>query len=368
MKSFQFDEVIVERGSESSPIYRNLRQNLPDMPFRTIEDIASSRASAGGDDFGAAKKTLYLTRHKGDFLKKCPGSEGQVCCNYFVINFASNCPMDCSYCYLQEYLEDNSSLKVFSNVGDMIDEADRTLARHRGVFFRIGTGEITDSLALEPYTGMVGELIPYFAEQSNVLLELKTKSDCVDSLLRFDPKGRIVVGWSMNPQRVIDLDEHGTASLDQRLRAARLCQEAGYRLGFHFDPMIEYPGWEADYENMLEQLFAAVDWRGLSWLSLGVLRQTPGLKRAMRARFPRTGLLTGEQVLCSDGKFRYFQPLRVAMYRKMVRWIRRSAPTVKIYLCMESRQVWEQVFGFAPACEKELGNQMAPEAQPTLHA
>jgi len=26
---------------------------------------------------------------------------------------------------------------------------------------------------------------------------------------------------------------------------------------------------------------------------------------------------------------------------------------------MESKEVWEQVFGFAPSCEKELGNQMA---------
>ncbi len=48
--------------------------------------------------------------------------------------------MDCSYCYLQEYLADNSALKVFSNVDDLIAETDRTLARHRGVFFRIGTG------------------------------------------------------------------------------------------------------------------------------------------------------------------------------------------------------------------------------------
>jgi spore photoproduct lyase len=368
MNGLQLDEVIVERGSASSPIYRNLRQTLPHVPFRIVEGVASSRLPAGGDYFGAAKKTLFLAKHKGEFLKKCPGSDGQVCCNYFVINFASNCPMDCSYCYLQEYLADNSSLKVFSNVGDLLDETDRTLSRHRGVFFRIGTGEITDSLALEPYTGMVGELIPYFAEQPNVLLELKTKSDCVEGLLRFDPKGRIVVGWSMNPQRVIDLDEHGTASLEQRLRAARLCQEAGYRLGFHFDPIIEYPGWEADYEAMLEQTFATIDWRRLSWLSLGVLRQTPGLKRAMRERFPRTGLLTGEQVLCPDGKFRYFQPLRVEMYRKMVRWIRRAAPTVKIYLCMESRQVWEQVFGFAPACEKDLGNQMDPDVSQAIHA
>lgn len=369
MKTLQFDEVIVESGSESSQIYRNLRRTLAHLPFTIVDNIGPDKTViSDGDRFGAAKRTLYLARHKGDFLKKCPGSEGQVCCNYFVINFASNCPMDCSYCYLQEYLADNSALKVFGNVDDLIGEADRTLARHRGVFFRIGTGEITDSLALEPYTGMVGELIPYFAEQPNVLLELKTKSDCVETLLDLDPKGRIVVGWSMNPQRVIDFDEHGTASLSERLHAARLCQEAGYRLGFHFDPMIEYPGWESEYESMIEQIFATIEWRNLSWLSLGVLRQTPGLKGTMRERYPKSDLLAGEQVLCPDGKLRYFQPLRVQMYRKMVRWIRRAAPTVKIYLCMESRQVWEQVFGFAPSCEKDLGNQMAPEIQQTIHA
>ena len=369
MKNLQFDEVIVESGSESSPIYRNLRRSLGHLPFSSVDAMAPGiPVAVNRDPFGSAKKKLYLTRHKGEFLKKCPGSEGQVCCNYFVINFASNCPMDCSYCYLQEYLADNSALKVFSNVGDLIAETDRTLARHRGVFFRIGTGEITDSLALEPHTGMVRELIPYFAEQPNVLLELKTKSDRVETLLDCDSKGRVVVGWSMNPQRIIDLDEHGTASLRERLHAARLCQEAGYRLGFHFDPMIEYPGWETEYEAMIELTFATIDWRKLSWVSLGVLRQTPGLKRTMRERYPRSNLLTGEQVLCPDGKLRYFQPLRVEMYRSMVRWIRRAAPTVKIYLCMESRQVWEQVFGFVPSCEKDLGNQLAPQIQGTNHA
>ena len=43
------------------------------------------------------------------------------------------------------------------------------------------------------------------------------------------------------------------------------------------------------------------------------------------------------------------------MYRKMVSWIRRAAPTVKIYLCMESREVWEQVFGYAPVLRKRAG-------------
>jgi hypothetical protein len=44
----------------------------------------------------------------------------------------------------------------------------------------------------------------------------------------------------------------------------------------------------------------------------------------------------------------------------MLGWIRRTAPTVKVYLCMESKHIWEQVFGYAPSCEKELGAQLNP--------
>ncbi len=361
MRDFEPQEVIVEVGAEKSPVFGNLRRAFPNIPFRFVEDPQSLWPAMmdSRDPLGQGKKRLVLMPHRGDFLKKCPGSQGQVCCNYFVINFASNCPMECSYCYLQEYLAHNPALKVFSNVDDLLDEAHRLLSRHRRFFFRIGTGEITDSLALDPYIGFSAEVIPFFAEQPNVLLELKTKSDRVEGLLDLDPKGRVVVSWSMNPQRVIEKDEHLTASFEERLLAARRCQEAGYKLGFHFDPIIEYSGWEEDYREMVERIFTVVDHTRIAWLSMGVLRNTPGLKRIMRERFPSTRLISGEQVLCPDGKMRYFQPLRVSMYRKMLRWIRNASPTVFVYLCMESREVWEQVFGFAPSCEKELGNQMA---------
>lgn len=359
MKEFEPGEIVVEAGSEQSPIYRNLRRALPNVPFTFVNSAATPPALfAARDPFGEGKRRFFLMRHKGDFLKKCPGSDGQVCCNYFVINFASNCPMECSYCYLQEYLAQNPALKIFSNVEDLIEEAHRLLSRHRRFFFRIGTGEITDSLALDPYIGFSAEVVPFFAAQPNVLLELKTKSDRVEGLLGLDPKDRVVVSWSMNPERVIEGDEHLTASFEERLAAARRCQEAGYKLGFHFDPLIEYPGWETDYREMVERIFATIDHRRIAWISMGVLRNTPALKRIMRERFPSTGLLSGEQVLCPDGKMRYFQPLRVSMYRKMLSWIRAAAPVVFVYLCMESKEVWEQVFGFAPRCEKELGEAM----------
>jgi spore photoproduct lyase len=366
MRSFEPQEIIVETGSERSPIFRNLKRSFPEIPFTFADEVRDNEATRSmRDAFGEEKRRLLLARHRGEFLKKCPGSDGQVCCNYFVINFASNCPMDCSYCYLQEYLADNPALKVFSNVDDLLSEADALFSRQRKFFFRIGTGEIADSLALDPYIGFCAEVVPFFAEQPNVLLELKTKSDCVEGLLKLDPKERVVVSWSMNPQKVIDADEHGTASLDERLAAARRCQSAGYKLGFHFDPIVEYAGWEEDYRCMVGKVFAAVDHRRIAWISMGVLRTTPGLKRTMRSRFPASRLPAGEQVLCPDGKMRYFQPLRVGMYRKMLGWIRAAAPIVFVYLCMESREVWEQVFGFVPACEKELGQAIGNRQQAT---
>jgi len=358
MQAYRPDEVLVERGSERSVLYHNLRKALPDTPFTVVaspEDYVQARRT---DPFADSKRQLVLASHKGSFLKKCPGSDGQVCCNYFVINFASNCPMDCTYCYLQDYLAANPALKVFSNVDDLLRETDELLTCHRGSFFRIGTGEITDSLALDPLIGFAAETVPFFAEQRNALLELKTKSDCVEGLLRVDPKDRVVVSWSMNPQRVIDADERLTASFDERLEAAVRCQDAGYKIGFHFDPMVEYAGWQVDYRAMVERIFSRVDYRRVAWLSMGVLRTTPALKGVVRERFPETRILSGEHILCPDGKMRYFQPLRVSMYRGMLEWIREAAPTVFVYLCMETKEVWDQVFGFFPSCEKELAERM----------
>ena len=43
--------------------------------------------------------------------------------------------MDCSYCYLQEYLAHNPALKVFANVDDLLAEADELLSKHGAISF-----------------------------------------------------------------------------------------------------------------------------------------------------------------------------------------------------------------------------------------
>src|SRR5262249_9518810 len=148
------------------------------------------------------------------------GTAGMVCCNYLVIDFGSNCPFDCSYCFLQEYLANNPALKVFTNVGDALGEVDAVHRGHRDRTFRIGTGERVDSLALDHLTDLSCELVPFFAAHDNALLELKTKSDRVENLLRHDPRDRVVVSWSVNPSAITAVEEAGCASLAQRIAAA----------------------------------------------------------------------------------------------------------------------------------------------------
>jgi len=50
-----------------------------------------------------------------------------------------------------------------------------------------------------------------------------------------------------------------------------------------------------------------------------------------------------------DGKMRYFKPLRIKLYSKMLRWIREYSQDVMVYFCMEDEEVWKKSFGFIPS-------------------
>jgi spore photoproduct lyase len=89
MRDYRPEEIVIEADLEESPIVRNVRRAFPTVPVTFVDDgaVLRSRLMASEDPLGEGKKRIFLTRNRGEFLKKCPGSDGQVCCNYFVINF-----------------------------------------------------------------------------------------------------------------------------------------------------------------------------------------------------------------------------------------------------------------------------------------
>ncbi len=305
--------IYLEPGAEDYALTQRILDSLPDVPVvreASSRQVTAEIAEGASDIFGTAKNRWVLAPFQGPFLKKCPGiSPGMVCCNYYVVNLIKNCVYDCSYCFLQDFLENNPLLTAFVNVEDLIAELQEEFRIHPDRTFRVGTGELTDSLALDHLIPHTELLIPFFNRQSNAVLELKTKSDQIENLLKHDPTN-VIVSWSINPQEIADREEKGTPSIARRLEAARLCQEKGYRVGFHFDPVIIFPGWEQAYESLIDTLFDTVAQEGIEWISLGSFRYRPNLRRIMKDRHSGTRLLTGEHVAGADGKYRYLRPLR----------------------------------------------------------
>ncbi len=51
---------------------------------------------------------------------------------------------------------------------------------------------------------------------------------------------------------------------------------------------------------------------------------------------------------------RYFKPPRIALYKHMVGAIKKIAPNVFVYLCMEDDEIWQDAFDFTPAEKGDL--------------
>ena len=299
-------------------------------------------------NLSAGKRHLLLCRNRGAFFKPCPATREYRCCDYQVLNIGMNCPMDCVYCILQAYLN-NPWLSFFINVEDLFAELDAALDAEPERFFRIGTGEFTDSLALDSLTRLSPRLVEYMAGRDNAVLELKSKSVNTDNLEGLDHRGRTIVAWSLNSPPIMAREEIRTATLEERLQAAAQCAGWGYTLAFHFDPIILHPGWEEGYRYTINRLFATVPATSIAWISLGALRYLPPLKQIAATRFPGSRFFYQEFIDGLDGKRRYFRTQRVAMYRFILNELQRHAHSrTCLYFCMENDTIWQDVFGFVP--------------------
>ncbi len=300
------------------------------------------------ENLTAGKRQLFLCRNRGAFFKPCPGTREYRCCDYQVLNIGTNCPIDCAYCILQAYLN-TPWLTFYANIDDLCSELQQKLAAQSQNSFRIGTGEFTDSLAIDRLTCLSRTLVPLIGRTSNAVLELKTKSAVIDNLQGLDHRGKTVVAWSLNSPAIMKRFELRSATLTERLEAAKQCVAWGYRVAFHFDPIIDHPGWQAGYEETIDRLYSTVPAEAIVWISLGALRFIPSLKEIGIRRFPRSKIYFHEFVQGLDGKSRYFRPNRVELYKFIHERLKlRAAATTCIYFCMESDEIWREVMGFAP--------------------
>ncbi len=307
--------------------------------------LGSERDSLSADEYAQSKRSLWLTPFRGAFFKRCPGATQKKvlnCCNYHILNLGSQCNFDCSYCYLQSYLR-HKTLKIYTNIEDALNELREMATEHGHLPFRVGTGEIMDSLSLDPLTLVSRDLISFFAQYPKWTLEFKTKSDLVDQFLDLPHAGNVVVSWSVNPTEIVNREEHGTASLEQRLAAARRSRDRGFQIAFHMDPMIYFPDWQEHYAALVDQITSGFSPEDVNVISLGALRFQPEQRWTMKERFGLQSLVTRAEMLPSEGgKLRYDFQIRNQMFDFVIQRFRNCSPKWRMFLCMETPETWIQ--------------------------
>jgi spore photoproduct lyase len=303
------------------------------MPYNTISDVP--------DNIIEERNRLITKVNNGRFWKSCPGTgTGYYCCGYQILTPLTGCGMYCSYCVLQEYY-DHQYQVLYENYDDLVTEVRQGLEKWQGVI-RFGTGEFCDSLYLEETLGLSRKIAKLLEPYPNVLVEFKTKSAAVSTLKDIDKPEKVVIGFSMNTPYLVSLLENGTASLSGRLEAARRCEDMGFWIAFHFDPMVWYPNWKEEYRRVAERIFSTLqDPSHIAWWSLGGFRTMPALKNRLREYGRHLPLFSGEIIIGNDKKYRYFRPIRTEFYSAMQEIIEKYYPDTTLYLCMESREVWE---------------------------
>ncbi len=350
------DRLFIDHTCRDYPLTKKIGERLPDTPIEFVYELEVflQDFQRSPDAAGRGKRSLLLTKQKGDFVKPCPCTPHYLGCNYYVINLDLNCPMDCSYCILQLYLS-NPLLTVHVNTEELWPQLEAFLNRQNGRALRIGTGELGDSLVLDSLTGRSRELISFFRRFPSAQLELKTKSTHIQNLLDIEPPKNVVIAWSVNASEIARTDEKGAPSVEERMDAAGAVVEQGYRVAFHFDPLIRFPGWEQGYAECFTALLNRVPASRIAWISLGALRFPPALQEIIRVRHPESRILYEEFIRGMDGKVRYFKSLRLEMFRFVAELVKSSGKgIIPVYLCMESGEVWRKGLKKEPEDEDEI--------------
>ncbi len=349
--------IVLDQEVEDFAFTRVILDRLPGVAVKVdsaqanLKKLQQERAG-----LSEGKKTLHLKRYLGAPMKLCPGyTEAPIlCCDYQVIDLVENCPLECSYCILQAFLN-KSVISLHVNIEEIMAGVTQALAAQPQRQFRVGTGEHSDSLALEHLFPASPYLIEAFAKIPNAVLELKTKTTMIEGLLPLAHQGHTVVAFSLNPAEIIRREELKTAKLPERLEAARKLADVGYKVAFHFDPLIHYPEWEKGYEEVIQQIFQLLAPREIAWISLGTLRYLPSLKGIAEERFPGCNLFSGEFVPGEGGKRQYFKPLRKKMLHQVGAWLQReSQGKTPLYICMEKASLWEKSMPLVPKKAEEV--------------
>ena len=286
--------VYVEQAALAHPRTQSILERTKHRHVEVIErysEVFNSRAHS----FRAQKQApaLILALKENTFVHETPSQYETGGGAHYYFSHMLNCVYDCRYCFLQGMFRSAHYL-VFVNYEDFAAQLSETATQHADAakptwFF---SGYDCDSLAFEPMTGFADYFVDVIQTLPNAVLELRTKSTQIRPLLKREATPQVVVAASLSPEGVVSAVEHGTPSLVKRLRALKQLQEAGWRIGIRFDPVLWHSAYQDRYRELVEHTFTELCPDQIDSVTIGGFRVPKDFYKTMRSLYPDEPLLT----------------------------------------------------------------------------
>jgi DNA repair photolyase len=318
--------------------------------FRKLEALLAELREKENDYSGELAKNPSYRHQKittlnqtldSNIFGRCPVySEATLCCNLQTIDAVKNCGFGCSYCSIQTMYTDDNILfdEYFGQKLDAIKlEPDK--------YYHIGTGQSSDSLMWGNTNGVLDDLFRFARKWPNVILEFKTKSKNVDYLLQSDVPDNIVCSWSLNPDIIIDNEEHLTPNLTKRLNVARSVADKGIKVGFHLHPMVIHKGWQNNYLALIEDVIDQFHSDEVVFVSFGSLTFPKPVIKKIRSYSIQSKIHQAHLVSNPEGKMTYPDDIKEQLFRHAYESFKPWHGKVFFYLCMEEKKLWNLTFG-----------------------
>ncbi len=322
-----FDRIYIEEAARSHSRTRAILDRFPKAERIECERYGEV-FNPKRQDFRAQKQNpaLILAEKHGKRVLPTPPDYGLGGDRHFYFSHMLNCLYDCRYCFLQGMYQ-SANYILFVNFEDFIGDIEATVAERpddRSVFF---SGYDCDSLAMEGVTRFADAFLPVFERLPNALLELRTKSVNVSTLLNRNPIPNAVVAYSLNPEPVANALEHQAPSVDARLKAMDKLVAAGWQIGLRFDPLIHFENGIAVYEGFVDHVMNRIPAESIHSITLGAFRSPKNVFKKMEALYPKEPLFMGNLQLDDRGQVSYSEPIeRELIDRVSARILEHSDP------------------------------------------
>ncbi|MFZ5814261.1 MAG: spore photoproduct lyase [Bacillota bacterium] len=305
MDLFMPERLLVEDGALAYPMGREIYDRLrrQGVPVEHLPATGRSRALAPAKTpraYQAAKRVLILGIQKQQEFESCKPSAD------FHLPLAGGCPGACQYCYLASTFELKPFVRLYVNLEEILAEAADLIRRKAPEITFFEGSSTSDTLALEHLGGSIARSIEFFAGQEHGRFRFVTKFNTVDGLLHLDHRQHTKIRFSINSAHVIRAFEQHTASLEERIEAARKVADAGYPVGFIVAPIMRHEGWHQGYSQALDQLREGLGPHADRALTFELIqhRFTPKSKRVILTAYPKTRLpLEESERVLKAGKF-----------------------------------------------------------------